>query len=184
MKNAGRRYDAILLLGLALGENDQPEEELCIRVRAAAEAYRKHDGIKIIACGGITAGHKITEAEVMEKLLLAEGVPQKDIILENKSRTTIENFLNAAKIIGEGKRGRFLIVTSDYHVRRSVLTARRAGLRADGYPAALVHDEEWEIKKGKEFGYTVDLLMGWQDPGKSRPKWAYRLFDIVFGRKG
>lgn len=184
MKNAGRRYDAILLLGLALGENDQPRAELCDRVRAAAKAYREYPGIRIVACGGITAGHKITEAEVMQRLLIAEGVPAQDIVLESESRTTIENFINAAKIVGGGKSSRFLIVTSDYHVRRSVLTARRAGLKADGYPAVLVHDEAWEVSKSKEFGYTVDLLMGWQDAGKSRPKWAYRLFDLVFGKKG
>ena len=184
MKTAGKRYDAILLLGLELGEDDQPDEELRIRVRTAAKAYREHPGVKIVACGGVTAGHKISEAEVMQKLLLDEGVPAQDIVLENESKTTIENFINAARIVGGGKGGRFLIVTSDYHVRRSVLTARRAGLRADGYPAPLVHDEAWKHSKDKEFGYTVDLLMGWQDAGKSRPQWAYRLFDLVFGKKG
>jgi len=184
MKNAVKRYDAILLLGLALCENDQPEEELCIRVRAAAKAYHEHPGVKIIACGGITAGHEISEAEVMARLLEAEGVPQSDILLESESWTTIENFINAAKIIGGGKGKRFLIVTSDYHVRRAVMTARRVGLRADGYPAPLVHNEAWKIKKSKEFGYTVDLLMGWQDAGKSRPQWTYRLFDLVYGKKG
>ena len=184
MKNTGRRYDAILLLGLTLGENDQPKEELCIRAHAAAKAYLEYAGTKVIACGGVTEGHTLTEAEVMKKLLIADGVPQQDIILESESRTTMENFLNAAKIIGKGKHGRVLIVTSDYHVRRAVMTARRVGLKADGYPAVLVHDETWKHNKGKEIGYTVDLLMGWQDPGKSRPQWTYRLFDIVFGRKG
>lgn len=183
MKNTDTRFDAILLLGLALGENDEPLPELCARVRAAAEAYRAHPGIRIIACGGITAGHAVSEADVMQKLLREENVPQEDIILENASRTTIENFINAAKILGGGKK-RVLIVTSDYHIRRSVLTARRAGLRASGWPAVLEHDEAWQLKKDKEFGYTVDLLMGWQDAGKSRPQWAYRLFDVVFGRKG
>ena len=183
MKNTGKRYDAILLLGLALGENDQPEEELCIRVRTAAKAYREY-GVKLVACGGITAGHAISEAEVMASLLQAEGVPAEDIVLENESKTTIENFINAAKIVGENRKGRFLIVTSDYHVRRSVLTARRAGLRADGYPAPIEHDETWQLRKSKEFGYTVDLLMGWQDAGRSRPQWAYRLFDLVFSKKG
>ena len=184
MKTAGKRYDAILLLGLALGKDDQPEEELCVRVRTAAKAYREHPGIRIVACGGITTGHKVSEAEVMQGLLLKEGVPAQDIVMENESKTTIENFVNAAKIVGGGKGSRYLIVTSDYHVRRSVLTARRAGLKADGYPAPLEHDEAWELKKGKEFGYTVDLLMGWQDEGRTRPQWAYRLFDLVFGKKG
>ena len=71
MKNTGRRYDAILLLGLTLGENDQPEEELCIRAHAAAKAYQEYAGTKVIACGGVTEGHTLTEAEVMEKLLCA-----------------------------------------------------------------------------------------------------------------
>ena len=46
MKNIDRRYDAILLLGLTLGENDQPEEELCIRVHAAAKATEAVGKIK------------------------------------------------------------------------------------------------------------------------------------------
>lgn len=184
MKTAGKRYDAILLLGLELGEDDKPDEELCIRVRTAAKAYREHPGVRIVACGGVTEGHRVSEAEVMKKLLLGEGVPAQDIVLERASKTTIENFINAAKIVGGGKGSRYLIVTSDYHVRRSVMTARRVGLRADGYPAPLEHDESWKLKRGKEFGYTVDLLMGWQDEGRSRPQWTYRLFDLVFGKKG
>ena len=183
MKQMHGAYDAILLLGLALGENDQPAPELCARVRAAAEAYRQNPGAKLIACGGVTPGHRVSEAQVMAGLLRAEGVPDEAIVLESESQTTIENFVNAARILGGAKGRRVLVVTSDYHVRRSVLTARRAGLRAKGWPAALEHDEVWQIKKNKEFGYTVDMLMGWQDAGRSRPQWTYRLFDLVFGRK-
>ena len=76
-----------------------------------------------------------------------------------------------------------LVVTSDYHVRRSVLTAMRAGFKAKGYAAALEHDSEWQEKKSKELAYTVDMLLGWQDEGKSRPQWTYTLFDFVFGKK-
>ena len=118
----------------------------------------------------------------MAALLLEEGVSQEDILLENESQTTIENFRNAARILGKEK-ARVLVVTSDYHIRRSVMTARRAGLRAKGRAAALEHDEAWKKKKAKELGYTVDLLMGWQDEGKTRPQWTYRLFDLIFGKK-
>lgn len=182
MKQADRRFDAILLLGLELGENDRPEEELCSRVYAAAAAYRAHAGVRIIACGGVTPGHRRSEAEVMAELLAAQGVARRDIALENKSQTTMENLVNAAGMLGG--RGRVLVVTSDYHVHRAVLTARRAGLRAKGCPAPLAHDEAWKRKRGKELGYTIDLLMGWQDAGRTRPAWTYRLFDLVFGRKG
>ena len=178
-----KRFDAILLLGLALGENDEPAPELCARVRAAAQAAGEYPGVPLIACGGQTEGHHISEARVMARLLEGEGVPGARIVLEDQSQTTMENFVNAARILGGAKGKRVLVVTSDYHVRRSVLTARHVGLKAKGYAAPLAHDEAWQHKKNKEFGYTVDLLMGWQDEGRSRPQWAYKLFDLVFGKR-
>ena len=174
--------DAIVLLGLELGECDEPELELILRVKAAAKAHRAYPGATLIACGGMTEGHARSEAEVMAQLLEQEGVPREVIVLEKESRTTMENFVNAARILG-GTQKCVLVVTSDYHVFRSVLTARRIGLRAKGYPAVLAHDEAWKQKRAKEFGYTVDLLMGWQDEGKTRPQWTYRLFDLVFGKR-
>ena len=115
----------------------------------------------------------------MAELLAAQGVARRDIALENESQTTMENLVNAAGMLGA--RRRVLVVTSDYHVHRAVLTARRAGLRAKGCPAPLVHDEGWRLLRAKELSYTVDLLMGWQDEGRTRPAWVYRLFDAVFG---
>ena len=178
-----KKYDAILLLGYGLDENDQATQELRLRVKAAARAYRDGYSQIIVACGGTTEGHHISEAEVMEKLLLEEGVPKTAILLENKSQITIENMRFAAQVLGGAKGRRVLVVTSDYHVRRSVLTAMSAGFRAKGYAAALEHDESWQEKKSKELAYTVDMLLGWQDEGKSRPQWTYKLFDFVFGKK-
>ena len=178
-----KNYDAILLLGYGLDENDQATQELRLRVLTAAKAYEEGYAKVIVACGGTTEGHHISEAEVMEKLLLEVGVPKEAILLENKSQITIENMRFAANVLGGAKGRRVLVVTSDYHVRRSVLTAMRAGFRAKGYPAVLKHDADWQEKKSKELAYTVDMLLGWQDEGKSRPKWTYTLFDFVFGKK-
>ncbi|MBQ2991760.1 MAG: YdcF family protein [Clostridia bacterium] len=176
-------YDAILLLGLQLDENDQPLEELKVRVKAAAQLYATGACPVIIACGGTTPGHSVSETDVMACLLMQEGVPDEAIIRENESQDTIGNMRFAAKRMGGAKGRRVYVVTSDYHVRRAVMTARRVGFKAKGFPAALVHDEAWKTLRGKEFAYTVDMLLGWQDEGKSRPKWTYALFDFVFGRK-
>lgn len=175
-------FDAILLLGLELDERDQPKEELILRAKAAAKAYHEGAAPVIVACGGQTPGHAVPEAEVMARLLREEGVPQDALLLEKKSQDTIGNMRFARGELGGGKKLRVLVVTSDYHVRRAVMTARRAGFRARGCAAAIPHDGAWKEKKGKEFAYTVDLLMGWQDEGKSRPKWTYDLFDFVFGK--
>lgn len=182
-EEAMKKYDAILLLGYGLDENDQATQELRLRVKAAAKAYREGYSEIIIACGGTTEGHHISEAEVMQALLLEQGVPESAILLENQSQITIENMHFAAKMMGGAKGKRVLVITSDYHVRRSVLTAMRAGFRAKGYAAVLEHDEAWRQKKNQELAYTVDMLLGWQDEGKSRPQWTYALFDFVFGKK-
>ena len=178
-----KNYDAILLLGLQLDENDQPTEELCIRVREAAKQYALGAAPLLIACGGTTPGHSVSETDVMFDLLIKEGVPQAAIVKENESQDTIGNMRFAAKKLGGAKGKRALVVTSDYHVRRAVMTARRAGFRAYGCAARLVLDEAWKVLKGKELAYTVDMLMGWQDEGKRRPEWTYALFRAVFGRK-
>ena len=178
-----KQFDAILLLGVGLGENDQPTEEMHARVRAAAEAFRKGYAPVIVACGGVTQGHAVSEADVMEGLLALEGIPGGAILKEDRSQITIENMRFASNVLGGAKGKRVLVVTSDYHVRRSVLTAMRAGFKARGYAAALPHDSAWQEKKNKEFAYTADMLLGWQDGGKPRPQWTYKLFDFVFGKK-
>jgi len=178
-----RNFDAILLLGLQLDENDRPTEELCIRVSEAARQYRQGAAPVLIACGGTTPGHTVSETDVMFDLLVREGVPQEAIIKENESQDTIGNMRFAAKKLGGAKGKRVLVVTSDYHTRRAVMTAWRAGFRAQGCPARLEHNEAWKVLKGKELAYTVDMLMGWQDEGKKRPEWTYALFQAVFGKK-
>ncbi len=71
------------------------------------------------------------------------------------------------------------MVTSDYHLRRAVMTARRVGFDADGLAAKL--PEKNAKRNREEVCFTFDLLMGWQDEGKRRPAWTYRLFERVFG---
>lgn len=178
-----KSFDAILLLGVGLSENDQPTEEMHARVKAAAKAYREGGAPMIVVCGGVTPGHQVSEADVMEGLLDKEGVPGSAVLKEDRSQITIENMKFAANVLGGAKGRRVLVVTSDYHLRRAVLTAMRAGFKARGYAAALPHDDAWKKKKSQELAYTVDMLVGWQDEGKTRPQWTYKLFDLVFGKK-
>ena len=176
-------FDAILLLGYALDDREQATPELEQRVQAAARAYRDSLAKVIVCCGGAAPGQRTTEAEVMADLLDQAGVPKSAVELENQSQDTMENMRFAAEKLGGARGRRVLVVTSDYHVRRAVMTARRVGFRAKGYPAALTHDAPWHRKKNQELAYTLDLLLGWQDEGKCRPAWTYALFDRVFGKR-
>lgn len=175
------KYEAILLLGYALDDQDRPAPELRLRVEAAARAYAQGMADVIVASGGKAPGHDVSEAAVMARLLFEAGVPEDAVMLEDASQNTMENMRFTARLLGGAQGQRVLVVTGDYHLRRAVMTARRVGFRADGRAAALAHDAAWRKKRKQEFAYTVDLLMGWQDEEKSRPQWTYALFNRVFG---
>ena len=179
MKNTP--YDAILLLGVALGSDDRPTVELRARVKTAAEVWRRYDGtIPVMPCGGVTRGHKRAEAEVMAELLVAEGVPAESIRLENKSRTTVENFRNAQNLLGGN--ARVLVITSDYHMRRSLKTAKRIGLRARGIKTVMPHDALWICNFMVEVCRMTELKRGWLDYPGAQPKEAKRQMDARYGK--
>ena len=182
------RFDAVLVLGVGLGPDDAPTGEMIARADAAARAHERlarecGQALPLVACGGVTMGHKAAEADVLAELLERRGVPRACIVREDRSKNTMENMRFAARLLGGAKGRRVLVVTSDYHVRRAVMTARRVGFRAKGAKAALVHDEAWRALRLKELCFTLDLLMGWQDEGRSRPPFVERLFNVVFKAK-
>lgn len=111
--------DAAFLLG-------GPEEDTPDRVRWAAELYRT-GGVKLlIPTGGVLRGGR-TEAENMEAMLLAAGVPKSAILLENAATITEENMtLSYPLALGAlGQADTVCIVTSRYHMTRAMHIARR-----------------------------------------------------------
>lgn len=155
-----RVYDAILLLGLQLNEDDSPRPELLLRVQTAADAWLAGRAPVIVCCGGPTGKCGATEAQVMALLLTAQGVPETAVILEDRSMVTTENIENARAILGHKAR-RVLLVTSDYHVARARLICRRSGFRAHGCPAIIPDSPDKRHARRMELLYTADFLMGW-----------------------
>jgi uncharacterized SAM-binding protein YcdF (DUF218 family) len=75
-----------------------------------------------------------TEAAVMRELLLGAGVPASRIILEDRARTTLENFACSGPILRRLGAGRVLLVTDAWHMTRALLLARRHGLLPEPSP--------------------------------------------------
>jgi uncharacterized SAM-binding protein YcdF (DUF218 family) len=64
----------------------------------------------------------------MAELLRALGVPEDAIVLEERSRTTWENGVEARRILAERGVTRVLLVTSAMHMPRSVGVFRAQGI--------------------------------------------------------
>nr|WP_287045979.1 YdcF family protein [Enterococcus faecalis] len=159
--------DAILILGArVLGTSKEtalPSRVLQARLDVAIPYIKQHPETPVIVSGGQGADEPATEAAVMKQYLLNKGVPEKQILLENRATRTKENIVNSEKLLSFK---RLVIVTSDFHMYRSQLLAKRAGIsNVSGITAASSFPKD--IKNfGRELlslgyallFYSVDLL--------------------------
>ncbi|MBR2825027.1 MAG: YdcF family protein [Solobacterium sp.] len=130
--------DAIIVLGCGMLSDGKPTPLLKKRVERAARFYKKQvkkTGKKpyLICSGGKGPDEIISEAECMKNELLREGIEEEQILLENQSTSTHENMLFSKRLIEEkGITGKIAFATTNFHVFRSGLQARRVKLRAVG----------------------------------------------------
>ncbi|QRR02071.1 YdcF family protein [Dyadobacter sandarakinus] len=76
------------------------------------------------------------ETRQAAQLLVQWGVPAGDILFEEKARNTRENAMFSSTILkSRFPGGKFLLITSAFHMRRSVGCFRKFGIETDSYPA-------------------------------------------------
>ena len=88
---------------------------------------------RYIPTGGQGPDEIMSEGSAMEFYLLSHGAEQYEVLPEKASTDTYENMLFSKKIIDEAKSGeKTCFVTTNYHVLRSGMLAKKAGLDAEG----------------------------------------------------
>lgn len=93
---------------------------------------------KIIVSGGLGMLRKIRHSEAAEvkTLLLLSGVPEEDILLEDKSHNTYENAQFTRKLLQQHPQiKRLVLVTSAFHMRRASACFTKAGIPHLAFPA-------------------------------------------------
>ena len=97
------------------------------RANSAIDLYEKAWANKIIFSGATADPNTKSNAETMKELALSQGVPEKDILLDETSSTTIENARNVAEIIKKNDWNNIILTTSSYHLRRSKVVFEATG---------------------------------------------------------
>lgn len=120
--------DYLLILGHAL-ENNAASEVLINRCEKAAEYMKAHPHTVAVACGGITGENQtVSEATVIKEILTSKGIDESRIILEDKSKTTAENFYNAKKLMEKKENCTVALLSSSYHLLRARTLAKLCGI--------------------------------------------------------
>lgn len=125
-----RPADVAIVLGCAVHAG-QPEAPLAARLEAARLAWAD-TLVKRVYVSGATHGPEYDESAVMRAWLLAHGVPDSVIVRDSLGTATGATGVNAAAWMRESGATTALVVTQWFHVARTTLACRQAGIAVSG----------------------------------------------------
>jgi uncharacterized SAM-binding protein YcdF (DUF218 family) len=115
---------------------DIPLNEAAERMIASAALARRYPEARIVFTGGV--GSLIyggpTEGELARRFYADLGIAPNRIVIEEASRDTAENAALTKPLANPKPGERWLLVTSAYHMPRSVGAFRRVGFAVEAYP--------------------------------------------------
>jgi uncharacterized SAM-binding protein YcdF (DUF218 family) len=110
------------------------------RLIAMADFARRYPQAKIIYSGGYGAlsGDAISESDILEKHLGEFGLDSTRVRFENRSRNTVENAVFTRALLNGVPEGRWLLVTSAFHMPRAMGLFRHLGFRLVACPVGFL----------------------------------------------
>ncbi len=143
-------YDAVIVLGAQVQPDGTPSVQLTWRLDKAAEVWQRKN-TPIVVCGAQGKDEPEPEAYTMKRYLAGKGIPETQILADPDSYNTEQNLQNAKALLDAypGEIRKVVIVTSDYHVPRSMALAGDQGLEASGIGSPCL-SEYWIKNHGRE----------------------------------
>ena len=158
---------AVVILGNGLNADGSMKDELIGRLKAGLACAGQYPNAYVVCTGGGTAKENkdVTEAGQMGAWLLENGLEEDRLILENQSKSTIENAKYTLEILHEDypQVSAAAIVSSDYHIARGSLLFEATALMMaeEGQePEVQVISNCASLASDKQ--YTADYLRGWE----------------------
>lgn len=118
--------DIALVLGAGVRWDGVPSRILQGRLDVARELFRVGKVRRILVSGSPESrGH--SEPVVMRRYLVSRGVPDAAVVLDESGVDTYSSCRKASE-----EHGSLIVVTTRFHLRRSIALARRLGIDAYG----------------------------------------------------
>lgn len=176
--------DGVIVLGggLSPGVSDARGEaalnEAAERLTSAVELARRYPSLRIVYSGGsavlVTAKHY--EADYAVAFLEKLGVARERIIAENRSRNTVENATFSKALVQPKPGERWLLITSAYHMPRSIGIFRAAAFPVEAYPV------DWRTRGPGHWGVFATLSGGLARTDAATHEWIGLLVYWASGR--
>lgn len=133
----------IIVLGAGLINGERVSPLLAKRIDKAIAFYwaQSHATLNppiLLMSGGQGADEKLPEAIAMKNYALEKGIPERDILVETNSTTTLENMRFSKELMDRESGGgaySAIFSSNNYHIFRAGLFAKQAQLKANGIGA-------------------------------------------------
>lgn len=154
-KIADGSHTYAIILGAKV-DGKVPSLSLQYRLKAAVAYGKKYEHVHFVLSGGQGKGEHITEAEAMRRYLVADGIDETRLTLEQLSTSTYENITYALQLIPNDVET-ITIISSDYHVARAIYIAKKLGVNAD----AVIAQTPAIVRKKLALRERIALLKTW-----------------------
>ena len=156
-RDEARPAEAIVVLGAAQ-YNGTPSPLFQARLAHAVKLYE--DGIApvFIVTGGKLPDDRTTEAAAARAYALGHGVPADAILVEDRSRTTLEQLRTVAEMLRERGLHSAVLVSDRTHMLRSLRIARDQGIDAYGSPTRTSPTESSLSEQAKDTIHEIGGL--------------------------
>lgn len=106
------------------------------RILAGLTLARRYPDARLVFSGGsgMLLNQDLRESGIVKQLLDNIGFPGDRVIYEDQSRNTYENIRNSRELISPGPQDQWILVTSAYHMKRSMAVSRQLGWDLLPYP--------------------------------------------------
>jgi len=132
-KDEERPADAIVVMGAAQYDG-RPSPIFAARLDHAVALFLAGKAPRLVLTGGKAAGDRTTEAAVGRAFAIEHGVPPEAILVEDRSRTTLESVRAVAALLKANGASSALFVSDRPHMLRVLRMAADAGITAWGSP--------------------------------------------------
>ena len=187
IKSLNKTYEIGIVLGGFTEGDTYAQDRLNFgyaanRLTDALILYKQGIVKKLLLSGGDgrLTGTEINESESTKDYLLSIGIPETDILIENKSRNTHENAVFTMDFLKKNgmDKAPCLVITSASHMRRAIKCFEKAGVNCLPFPAHFVAERldysmsttllpdklafaKWEAFLKEWIGYGVYWLQGY-----------------------
>ncbi len=156
LESPPQQADAVVVFAGGVGESGQAGGGYQERLKHAVDLYRGGFAPRIVISSGFVFAFK--EAEVMRSLAIDNGVPASAIVLETQAANTRENVSFTREILDRNGWRRILLVSSPFHMRRALLTWRKAAPEVAVIPQPVPQSQFYVHGRGASLNQIRGIL--------------------------